>query len=110
MFKTSATKVLGLNFLDAEATFWAYLSWPEKWFALIHCAEFFHVAQIAVAEDSGLNVEMLKWIFQVFNNFSMFHDVVMNETGIKQSDFVLEREAEMDAQSNGWVHIPAGER
>lgn len=71
--------------------------------------EFSHVAQIAVAEDSSLNVEMFEWIFQVFNNFSMFHDVVMNETGIKQSDFVLEREAEMDAPSNGWVHIPAEE-
>lgn len=30
---------------------------------------------------------MLKWIFQVFSNLSMLYDVVLNETGIKQSDF-----------------------
>lgn len=57
------------------------------------------VARIAVAEDLGLKI--LKLAFQVFNNFSLFYNVVMNETDIKQPFFfffVLEREAEMYTQ------------
>lgn len=43
------------------------------------------VARIAVAEDLGLKI--LKLAFQVFNNFSLFYNVVMNETDIKQPFF-----------------------
>lgn len=59
------------------------------------------VTQIAVAEESDLKVKMLKLIFQVFNNFSLFYVLVINETDIKKSGFVLEMEAGMYTQSSG---------
>lgn len=40
------------------------------------------VTQIAVAEESGLKVKMLKLIFQVFNNFSLLYILVINESDI----------------------------
>lgn len=63
------------------------------------------VTQIAVAEESDLKVKMLKLIFQVSNNFSLFYILVINETDTKKSGFVLEMAAGMYRQSNGWLLV-----
>lgn len=65
------------------------------------------VTQIAAAEESDLKVKMLKLIFQVFINFSLFYISVINETDIKKSVFVLEVEAGMYTQSTGWLLVLA---
>lgn len=67
------------------------------------------VTQIAVAGESGLKVKMLKLIFQVFNNFSLLYILVINESDIQKSGFVLGMETEMYTQSNGLLLLLAEE-
>lgn len=67
------------------------------------------VTQIAVAGESGLKVKMLKLIFQVFNNFSLLYILVINESDIQKSVFMLGMETEMYTQSNGLLLLLAEE-
>lgn len=67
------------------------------------------VTRIAVDEESGLQVKMLKLIFQVFNNFSLLYILVINRSDVKKSGFALGMETEMYTQSNGLLLLLAEE-